>query len=298
VRLALPLLSLACVEYSPARNVDPPRIIPDGWVQDAFEGTSTSSVDVVVFADTSGSMTDELVTLGQTVQPFVERLAERVDDWQLAAVTGDTGCAVSGILTPNTPDYADRFAVAIVLPVGSEFSAEMGLQNVTLVVENSGPGTCNEGLVRGGTLHAIFVTDENEESPGYDRAPDYWRDWFDRMADAHGDPSQVQLSAVAGPTPNGCFGADPAFGYDAAVAATGGEFLSICDDWASQIDIIADTVGLQSRFELTHTPVESTIQVWVDDDETDFTYEVAANTIVLDEPLEPGATLIVLYQPQ
>ena len=250
-----------CVEYNPVAGVGPatlpgaptPETITEAEVLDVFEGGGAATVDVIVFGDTSGSMDEELETLAQTITPFVERLATHIEDWQLAAVTEDHGCSASGVLGPDTPRFAEVFADAIVDE--ADDGEETGLLDVTRAVEKSGPGQCNEGLVRGGTLQIVFVSDENEESPGYDEAPSYWRSYLDRIGEAHGDASRVKMSAVIGPTPLGCPGADPGFGYDAVVAATGGQTLSICGDWASQIDLIADAVPLRTNFPLSEVPI-------------------------------------------
>lgn len=300
-------LVMGCSEYNPGSFLNPSLPptedeVPEGWsieAFDTFQGGEGSTADVIVWGDTSGSMDEELKTLGDTITPFVEALAEYVDDWQLASVTGDTGCSTSGVLTPDTAGYANKFADGIVDHVGDSDNFEHGFQNVLLALQNTGNGECNEGLLRGGLLHVIFVSDENEESPGFDQSPDYWREWVDRIGEAAGDPSQVRYSAVAGPTPGGCTGADPGFGYDRAVAATGGEFLSICDDWASQIDLLADAVALRDTFALAETPVPSTIQVWVDDRKlttAEFSYDERNNTITLAAPVGDGQEVSVLYE--
>jgi hypothetical protein len=305
MRALIGLMAAGCMDYGTGQNVGRgvppgPDEVPEGWNLEEFEGSAGTTADVVVFGDTSGSMDEELRTLGQTITAFVQRLATHVDGWQLAAVTGGDGCSPSGVLTPSTDDYAERFADAITTEVGDDDEAEMGLHNVLQVLQNSGPGECNEGLVRGGLLHIVFVSDENEESPGYDESPAYWGEWVQRIGEAHGDPSQVIMSAVAGPTPTGCFGADPGFGYDAVVEATGGEFLSICDDWASEIDLLADATSTRDRFPLADIPVSETLQVWVNELEllrdAGYTYDQPANMVTLADPTGPGDTVAIYYQ--
>lgn len=308
---------VACVEYEPVGNLDygdptvsspsdgPPKEVPEGSALDAWDLPEAETIDVIVFADNSSSMEEELRTLGQSVTPFVERLATQVADWQLAAITGNTGCAGSGVLDALSTDYAAKFAVAVTTPTGAESEDEMAFQNVAKVVENSGPGACNDGLVRGGLLHLVFVSDENDESPGFDTNPDYWRTYLDRIVAVHGDPESIVISAVAGPTPDGCereaeqAEAAPGDGYDVAVAGTGGEFLSICDDWAAQIDVLADAGTVRSEFPLSERPVDGTIEVWVDQIErptTDWRYDTANNEVVfVHDPPRPGDRVDVLY---
>jgi len=290
-----------CIDYNPGALLGPPgaQDVPDGSILEEFDGAGSTSVDVIVFADTSGSMDQELKTLGETITPFVDRLASRVDDWQLAAVTGDSGCTISGILTPQTNGYAKKFADSITQYVGSDEAKEMALQNVTLALENSGPGQCDEGLVRGGSLQIVFVSDENDESPGYDESPSYWRDWVDRIDAVNGDASRVKMSAVAGPTPSGCHGADPGFGYDKIVSATNGQFLSICDDWADQIDVLADAVGVRDMFPLSDLPDPSSIQVWVNEVPVvpaDFSYDPAANAVKIATPAGADDKVSIEYK--
>ena len=317
-RVALASISLvACVEYEPAGGFGyggstdtalPPGLsdVPEGSALDAFDLPRDGTIDVIVFADNSSSMEEELRTLGETITPFVDRLASQVADWQLAAVTGNTGCAGSGVLDPASPDFAATFADAVTTPTGDEPEDEMAFQNVAKVVENSGPGDCNEGLVRGGLLHLVFVSDENDESPGFDDDTDYWRTYFDRIAAVHGDPDSIVISAVAGPTPGGCereaedAEAAPGEGYDAAVAGTGGEFLSICDDWANQMDILADAGTVRTEFPLSEVPEPGTLQVWVNQlvrPATDWTYDEAGNRVVFvhDAP-HPGDRVDLLYE--
>jgi hypothetical protein len=303
VGIAIAGLAAGCSEYDTSQVVSPgllpgPDEVPEGSALETFEGGGQSTVDVIVVGDTSGSMDDELRTLGDTITRFVERLASQVDDWQLASVSDGSGCTSSGTLRPDTPDFAEKFADALVDPINDDSEAEMGLRNVLRVLEDA-DRACNDGLVRGGLLQVIFVTDENDESPGYDESPDYWREYLSGIQAAHGDASRVKLSAVAGPTPLGCRGADPGFGYDGPVTATGGKYLSICGDWANELDVIADAVGLRTTFPLSDEPVPGTIQVWINDSALPpaaFSHDPASNVVTISTPAAPSDTVSILYE--
>jgi hypothetical protein len=83
------------------------------------------------------------------------------------------------------------------------------------------------------------------------------------------------------------------------VTATGGKYLSICGDWANELDVIADAVALRTTFPLSAEPVPGTIQVWINETAlptTSFTYDAAANTVVLSTPAAPNDTVSVLYE--
>jgi hypothetical protein len=103
MRALIGLMAAGCMDYGTGQKVGRgappgPDDVPEGWNLEEFEGGGGSTADVVVFGDTSGSMEEELRTLGETITTFVERLATHVDDWQLAAVTGGNGCSPSGVL--------------------------------------------------------------------------------------------------------------------------------------------------------------------------------------------------------
>src|SRR5688500_6934442 len=91
MRALIWMVVAGCVEYDPAGglNAGPPPIdeVPEGFALETFEGGGDSTVDVIVCSDTSGSMDVEMRTLGETITPFIDRLATYVEDWQLAAVT-------------------------------------------------------------------------------------------------------------------------------------------------------------------------------------------------------------------
>lgn len=258
---------------------------------DRFVVEGSRAADFVFFGDTSGSMVDELTTLGSKMQEFVDALTAAETDWQLAAITGPTGCAVGGIFDPWTADVQTQFANAILTPPGEDYVDEWGLYNVATAVENTDAGECNEGLLRmNASLHAIFLSDENDDSPGSeDGDPEYWRTYVNQIWGKKGSAADVMLSAIAGPVPDGCAGADPGYGYADATAETGGEFISLCDDWPSKVTLLATESVTQSRFQLSATPVVETLEVHRDGvpDTAGWTYDAAGNYVefVTDPPV-------------
>jgi hypothetical protein len=256
---ALPLLCLlaACPEYEVMTDLR--EQVVDQWF--TVEGVRS---DILFYADTSSSMERELAILGRSVDEFTARIEENSTDWQIATVTGPEGCSTEGILTPDTPGWQDLFAQGIKVPGGDDVD-EWGLFNVFKAILESAPGGCNEGFVReGASLHVIFLSDEDDNSPGWELGGEYWQDYVDPILYIKDDPAQVRFSAVAGPVPDGCEGADPGLGYSDAVAATGGEFLSICDEWIDDIGMLADASISQSVFPLDWEPFEGTTLVEVD----------------------------------
>ena len=178
---------------------------------------------------------------------------------------GPTGCGVNGVLTAETPDYAAQFAAGLLTPPGEDLVDEWGLYDADQAVQSTDEGECNAGFMReGARLHVIFISDEDDNSPGYDTGDtSYWTTYVNSIIAKKGSAEDVRFSAITGPEPDGCDGAEPGIGYTEAVLATGGSLLSICDDWASQLDTLVDVSVEHTTFVLERLPIVSTIAVSV-----------------------------------
>ena len=301
VSLIVVCLGVACSQKKiETKTMGVPAPPPTIEVVDEWNLRLDSPVDVIFFGDTSGSMTAKLETMGEKVTPFVEGLLEYTDDWQLMAVTGPDGCGVNGILTPEIPDYATLFAEGIVTPPGDDFVDEWGLHNALKALEQSIPGGCNEGFLRAGTrLHVIFISDEDDNSPGWNTEPGYWRTYLTDIQNRMKSPEQLMLSGVIGPVTNSCDGVEPGHGYLQAIEETGGEILSICDEWQNDIDRLVNATVAYPLFPLSLPPIEDSIRIEVNDQEQEgnWHYQPGTNTVFFDES-EPklGDAVRIIYR--
>lgn len=306
----LALSLLACSEYG--LELDPKDM--DGLeVSDELEGTEDPGaelkvveftvpdrVDIVFFGDTSGSMEPELLTMGANVAAVADRIAQNGSDWQIAAVTGPDGCANNGVLTASTPDWQTLFTEGLVVP-GGDMVDEWGLANIQAAVTATGPGACNEGLLRpDAALHVVFISDEDDNSPGFDTdLANYWKPYVEGIRNVKDPSATVRLSAVTGPTPSGCDGAEPGYGYVEATQATGGQWISICEDWAAQLDVLADSISTERRFDLPEAAYPDSVEVEVDGEpRADFRYDGDHAAIWFDnEPVYGGEVVTITYEP-
>jgi hypothetical protein len=291
VRVTGALIGLAaCSDY----GYSVPRQVTDEWL---VQG----NVDIVVVGDTSDSMADTLSNLTDNMVRFVSRLEEADADWHLMAVTGDDGCAQGGVLDARTPQWEELFTTGITTKPGEDLVDEWGLYNGAAALTQSEAGGCNEGFLRDEAyLHLVFISDEDDNSPGFDGSdPDYWRTYVDAYQAAKDfDSTKLQLSAVGGPAPIGCSFADFARGYWEAVQATEGDFLSICDDWVYQLDALADSSVVQDTFKLRANPYADTVRVFVDGLERidGWSYRARDGTVVfVADPPFVGQSVTVHY---
>jgi hypothetical protein len=267
-----------CSEF----KLNGPQPASDRWVV-------TGKVDVLVFGDTSDSMQDELVDLGGNLNLMVSRLDSIGADWNLAAITGPDGCAQNGVLTGASADWQTAFAAGITTKPGEDLVDEWGLYDASQALDHLAAGDCNEGFLRDDAwLQVIFISDEDDNSPGWDSGdPDYWQTYVDAFLATKEDPSKVHLSAVAGPEPLGCTGAEPGRGYWEAAQSTNGTFLPICGGWVDDMDAMADSAIAQGTFPLSQTPTAQSVRVFVNDIERldGWSYDAATNQVVFHSDL-------------
>ena len=317
IRLLLPLavctIAAGCSEYEikPSdRNEDGGEIVDEvvaspEWQVDSWESHSYEGTDLVFFGDTSGSMAVELQTMGDHALTFMDRLDDYGNSWQIIVVTGWDGCGVNGILTPTVASYDTLFAEALLTaPAQDAIDAsadEWGLYDVDMAIQESGPGGCNEGFLRDNALlHVIFLSDEDDNSPGWDGGdPNYWQTYVDSILTAKSSDHLVTFSAVAGPIPDGCEGAEPGTGYAEAVEATEGTLLSICDEWYNQLDTLVDASVQVSDFPLDQIPIVNTIRVVVDNIERNYGWEYQSSGNLIhftEDPPSTGEEVFIAYE--
>lgn len=229
-----------------------------GEYLDRFEVPVDPPSDIIFSVDQSCSMDDDSARLASNFNLFISQLSSYTSDWQVMVVNNDNGCNSSGILTPSTPGYENSFSSAAQSGGGSY--TEKLLTVADKAVDNTDPGECNYGFMRStALLHVIMVSDEPEQSSGF------WRDYVDRVIAKKGSASLVKYSAIAGDYPGGCSTAAAGTGYYDAALYTHGEFLSICStSWSSYMSALAQASIVEDTYELSATPVASSIEVFVD----------------------------------
>ncbi len=271
--------------------------VTDGKYKDEWHIPSGDPPSDIVFAvDASCSMTSDMWKLAGDFEKFITQLENYSTDWRIIVASNDEGCNSTGILTPNTPNYVKTFQDNI---LWGGFFADWTEALLTInvnAVENTDPGECNANFLRpNAMLHIIDVTDEPEQSFQMGGLP--WDENVQRLWDAKGSAALVRVSAIAGPVPAGSCDAAPGTGYDEAVTATGGVFLSICDDWASanNLKLLAEASINQSNFELSNNAVEETIVVTVNGTErSDWSFDVDRNTVVFSGNYPAGGDVVVI----
>lgn len=270
--------------------------VVSGSGADSFSSPVDPPADILFVVDQSGSMDDDSAVLGGAFTTFIDTVSALTNGWHLGVVTTDSGCMNGGVLDASTRDLAATFASAVLYGEDRDIVYDEALfQILDAALRETGAGGCNEGFLRAGApLHVIFVSDEPERST--DIASAWTWDWYlARWGGYVASESLLTLSGVL--DTEGCN--EGAGGYAEAIAATGGESLSICTSaWAADVAALAGlSLAYAWTFELSAEPVPASIVVEVDGAEraTGWTYDAGLNAIVLDGGLEPGSTIDVRY---
>ena len=252
----------------------------------AFDG-EFDAVDVMFWIDQSGSMDEEQDALEAQAEAYVGALEYAGVDWQLGVAAGSNGCFSTGIITPDTPDPTAAFVSGIGASANSNSEAGLTVAASALVA------SCNKGFVRDEAVtRVVLVSDEPEQS---------WDSWSNLTARIQAAGNDVVISSIVGDYPHGCPGAEAGTGYYEATVATGGLFLSICeDDWsahAGQLAALTDGI-LDDTYSLSAEPIESTIEVTVDGGSfSSWTYDAGLNAIIIDDisSFDNGSLIAVTY---
>ncbi|MFZ5479964.1 MAG: choice-of-anchor D domain-containing protein [Myxococcota bacterium] len=267
-----------------------------GEYEDVFEVPEDPPSDIVFFVDHSCSMDDDARALADQFSAFITELNNYTTDWHIMVTNDDDGCHDGSILRSDTSNYVSQFETYVMR--GGGVWTEAGLTVTAAAIDKTDSGECNDNFLReDALLHIIMVSDEPEQSMRS------WDTYVNEVITKKGDAGLVKFSAVAGDVPGGCSSrdnsAEPGTGYKEAADYTGGEFLSLCDDWSAHVGILADASITLTTFELSATPVESTIAVSVNGREqrNGWSYDSATNAVVFEDDYAPveGDTITVTY---
>lgn len=265
----------------------PPVEITESMQQDG----PWPAVDLLLVADRSGSMAEDLRAIGAEAERLFEALADRSPGALVSVVTRDDGCLSAGPLSPTAPESRAALAAGLLGPWGRATEAGMSLARAAFEADR--PGGCNAGLRRPEARPVVvFISDEAEQSAGG------WAEALDALRAAE---PELQVLAVVGP-PEGCATANPGHGYLEATAATGGEAWSICaEDWSA----LAAALGARAagagtdRWTLSSPARPHTLQLRLDGRPwSRWSFDVESNTVRFDPSAlpPPGATLEASYQ--
>lgn len=249
------------------------------------------ATDILFYIDQSGSMVDDQENLRNNFTQFTATLEDFLDDYQVMAVTEDSGCHNEIIINQDTRNADDIFAAAVQGSGG--VYTEAGLTIAWNALRKATEGECNEGFLRDDAkTMLILVSDEPEQS---------MESWADSVEDILALAPNASISAIAGDWPDGCATAEAGAGYYEASLATGGAFLSICaTDWGEKLRTLAQLTGgtTTDTFPLTYPPVEGTLTVTVNDEPaTGWTWVSEENAVVFgaDAIPVPGAHVVLDY---
>lgn len=264
---------------------------------ETFTEPGVPPVDVMILIDQSCSMaSDNTDDVRNGFPDFVTEL-QNVSDWQLALVTdyfgADAGCATGGVMDATTPNVSN-------LLVNNAFPGTQGVGNydteallrlADTALQKTGPGGCNEGLLRpGALLHIIVLSDEREQSG---QSGNYWVGQFVNYVSA---PEFLKVSGVLDLNYNCGDGTGPA-GYIDAVNTTGGASLNICNaNWGQNFsDIASEVVAGIRAYNLSDTPDPSSVVVTVNGNRTNDISVTGSNVTINSPPVGEGDVVEITY---
>jgi hypothetical protein len=262
-------------------------------VEDVYEQPDVPAADILFVVDDSSSMEDEQAALALYGSRLVSTLEESTTRWQIAVITTSSPSLRGPVITPDTGNVVAEFETQITPGVNGAH-AEKGIEMAYDALHwQAAPGTTF--FRDGARLVLIFISDEEEQSEIVDPwdAAAYLQTIKDpRLVLAH------SITALAG---DGCTVESYGTRYAELTSLVGGLRMSICSDWSSIVDDLADSAVVQlDRFQLSRTPHADSIEVRVDGHPaTGWVYDEPTNEVVFETAAavpEAGAEVSITYQ--
>jgi len=281
-------------------------------------------VDILWLIDSSGSMANERLVLGQNFNRFLTELQNVQSSYHIAVTSLNlqdgarlkTSSPATGsitVITNTTPNPQAVFEDLTTYNV-SRVRWDQGLRmgQLALTPPNTSPGGPNDGFLRANAALAVIVATNGDDKSYGD--PNYYVRFY-RGARGAGNERLVTFSTIGGTLPDGCVPATdvgklggrapPAERYAAVSFATGGVVGSICDASfeATLVQIVQALNTLRRVFQLTLKPASGTLSVLVDgvaipqDVVNGWQYQASTNSVTFLGAYipPPGAKITILY---
>ncbi len=261
-------------------------------VEDVYEQPKVPAADILFVIDDSSSMADEQSALATYGSRLVSTLDDSTTRWQIAVITTSSPTLRGPLITRDLPNALDEFEKQIMPGTGGAHD-EKGIEMAYEALHGPvGPGT--PFLRDGAKLIVIFVSDEEEQSDLVD--PWDAAAYFQTIK----DPRMVLAHSVTALVGDGCTVESYGTRYAELTSVVGGLRMSICSDWSSIVDDLADSAVFElDRFQLSRPPRADTIEVTVDGHPaTGWAYDEIENQVVFEEYAIPegGSQVAITYE--
>lgn len=204
----------------------------------------SAQVDVLLLVDSTESMTEPLIAVGDALPTFWARLTGEDASVHLGVLTMDMEEPGQSGRLLSTYTEADA---ALTLPAPTSTDTEKGLAALSAALSEPLRSTDNAGFRRDGVpLTVIVFSDEDDDS---DLA-------LSEITDLLAAEAGVLHAMVEARKPDQVCQTEPGVRYLELQAATGGRFVSLCaDDPAPLLSELAqDILGLSATFSLSQSP--------------------------------------------
>ncbi len=290
-------------------TTDPATQLPINLIDRAEVFTQNSirsgDVDILWVIDDSGSMADNQDALARNFNNFISQFLDKKIDFKMAITTtdgtstrngkmvGDSGKLTSASAIGNRAAFTNNFTKWV--KVGTSGSGiEQGLKCASSFLDRYSASFLRPDAY----LAIVFVSDENDQSDK--KVSEY----IARFQSAKTNKGMVKAySIVTEKLPANAQWETIGKRYNEASVATSGTTSEITEDFSGTLkDIGAQIVKLIDSFALNGSPVNNTVQVFVNNIETKsgWSYDLTNHSIKFDSsavPLE-GSKIEVRYKVQ
>ncbi len=269
---------------------------------------TTGKADIMFFVDPSGSMKEEMLSIGEKFSSFIDSVAGL--DWRVAISSTDMspngGAGHAGgliemkntnpgifYLTPAVPNFREAFRATISLPKSqtSGDDDERGIYNANLALDRR----AEFGFFRQDAhLHFIFVSDEDEKSNGKDLEEfDKPQVLIDRVSQILNPPKFTAHSIITRPNDEVCLDANGSrYGlvYAELSNLTRGSLGDICAmDFTKELLKISYNLVFEGRkyIQLPCAPVPGSLTLTMNPN-PGIAHEIQGDKIVFAQILPPG----------
>jgi len=280
------LFSITCAQdIGVVTNVEEVIIPNQVVVEYIVQPTKPESLDVLAIVDTSCSMSDNFDELSAGLEILKDDILLLTDDFNISFINS----SLSGTYFVGPYDDSSDAIDLLLAPYAlSRDNTEVAFQSL---YQFAGMPEAAYALRPNSDKLFIFISDEEEQS----QLPDnIFKDWLV----SYNEGIQHDIVTITITEASSCahVATDLGLRYNELSNYYGKNYIDICSDWTTALADSSFIVNLKDYMNLKYVPLEETIVVSIDGEETsEWYYLASSNTVYFDFELVEGSVITVGY---